>query len=119
MKRKSTAWFPIVAIAALVLTPFLFAWRSAPQENIADVSYTRFKELVVQGEVIEVTFFGNKIEAQLRRPLAFGDPARELERVRSNIPEIGDPSLLPGLEERSISIASVPSRTEGPSSLAV
>ena len=110
MNKNLSRWLPLVLFGLLLLTPLIFGWRGTPAEPTAEISYSHFKELVAQGEVVEVTFAGDEVEARLRRALPFGEPPRELEAVRSRIPEIGDPALLPSLEARGIGINSEPGR---------
>ena len=111
MNKKLMAWLPILLFALLLLAPLVFGWRSEPPRAEAEVSYSRFKELVELGEVVAVVFAGDGLRAELRRSLTIGEPPRAVELVRSAIPEIGDPTLLPMLEERGIGIASEPDPT--------
>jgi cell division protease FtsH len=69
-----------------------------------EVSYTQFKTLVEDGEVVEVRLRGANAEARLRRALSLGPEGREGERLRTRIPVFGDETLLPLLETRGVDV---------------
>jgi len=71
----------------LLLLPAL--WMGVPEQNegVYEVSYTRFKTLVEQGEVVEVTLRGDEAEGRLKQPLPIGPAEKKGDRFRTRIPD--------------------------------
>jgi cell division protease FtsH len=73
-------------------------------EGVYEVSYTRFKTLVEQGEVVEVTLRGDEAEGRLKQPLPIGPAEKKGDRFRTRIPDFGDDSLLALLEKIGVEV---------------
>jgi len=73
-------------------------------EGVYEVSYTRFKTLVEQGEVVEVTLRGDEAEGRLKQPLPIGPAEKKGNRFRTRIPDFGDDSLLALLEKIGVEV---------------
>lgn len=88
----------------LLLLPAL--WMGVPEQNegVYEVSYTRFKTLVEQGEVVEVTLRGDEAEGRLKQPLPIGPAEKKGDRFRTRIPDFGDDSLLALLEKIGVEV---------------
>ncbi len=106
--NKTPKWLPLALVALVVLTVIMFGWRGPAPTARVDVPYSAFKGLVTGGEVLRVTFRGESVIAELKRPVSLGTPPRDTTTVRTQIPEIGDPTLLPSLERKGVEIASEP-----------
>lgn len=66
------------------------------------IPYSQFKELVYQGEVMEVLIRGPEVEVRLRLPMALGPQGEKGTQYHTRIPSFGDESLLPALEARNV-----------------
>jgi cell division protease FtsH len=103
-REPGTAGPSLRAIGWLLLLLLLLLpaiWLAGPVEvGVFEISYTRLKALVDQGEVAEVTLRGENVEGRLKRSLPLGPAQEPGERFRARLPDFGDESLL-GLLERT------------------
>jgi cell division protease FtsH len=87
----------------LLLLPAL--WMAIPPARGAyDISYTRFKALVEQGDVEEVTLRGETVDGRLKRPLPLGPAQEQGDRIRTRVPAFGDESFLELLEKGGVEV---------------
>ena len=100
---KWPRWLP-GAVIALVLGLFLLSLgqRDQPPTRDRDVSYSEFKALAARGEVSDVTLRGTKIVATLGRGVDRDQDTAQ--RVMTELPDFGDPDLLPLLEKQEITV---------------
>ena len=108
---KTPNWLVLAAILFMlaVLLPYVMNRGAAPS---SEIPYSRLKSLIETGQVSEISLKGLVAEARLEPPLEIA-PDRRLPRVTSQIPEIGDPGLLPLLESKNVAISSEPSDQSG------
>ena len=103
MKKNVGIWLPIIFMVALVL---IVTWISTTVPTVPPqitVPYSSFKEQLLKGNVETVTLIDNEVQAALSRPII--QDGSESSRVRTYVPSLGDPNLLPLLEERKIEIS--------------
>ena len=110
--KKVSAWWPLILFALLILVPLLFSWDPPEPDVTPEVSYSEFKRLLDQDQVVEVTISTDSVSATLRRPQMLGETAQTSDKLRTTIPPIGDPELLETLEEKEVEIQSLPDRSE-------
>lgn len=93
----------------------LVAWCSMQTGELPglDVSYSRFKELVRDGQVEAVTLRGEEAVVQLRDPIAVGPQGTPTTMVKTRVPAFGDQELLPLLEQQGVEVRSRPSGSSG------
>lgn len=105
MQRR---WIWIALVAAGLLLPFWLASRQAvtPGES-AVIAYSTFKTLVSDGRVESVTMRGEAIAALLDAPVEVG-PGVTVRTVSTLIPPVGDPELLPALEQHGVATTALP-----------
>ena len=105
MERR---WIWIALVAAGLLLPFWLASRveRAPGEGAA-IAYSTFKTLVDEGRVESVTMRGDEIAVQLDAPMEVR-PGVSSPSVSTRIPSIGDPALLPALEQHGVATTALP-----------
>lgn len=83
-----------------------------PQSVAAEISYSRFKELVQQGHVARITLRGQRIEGELHQAMTLGPQRIETQRIHTRAPAFGDERLLPMLEDAGVEIHIGQERTD-------
>jgi len=111
-----TIWRPLLITGLLVLMLDLFYGSIVKQaaERGAEISYTRFRDELATGNVKQVTLRGNNIRGEFRAKVAL--PAVLDQRgatvdtnlFSSNLPSMGDPTLLPELSARKVEVVVLP-----------
>jgi cell division protease FtsH len=99
-----------VLLAILLIWMVLgYVMRPGGSEHV-DITYTRFKSQLRQGNVAAVTVEGNNIRGAFEEPVAFrsngeGEADAEThERFKTVLPSFGDRELMPLLEEKEVTI---------------
>jgi cell division protease FtsH len=111
-----TIWRPLLITGLLVLMLDLFYGSIVKQaaERGAEISYTRFRDELAAGNVKKVTLRGNNVRGEFRAKVAL--PAVLDQRgatvdttlFNSNLPSMGDPTLLPELAARKVEVVVLP-----------
>jgi len=111
-----TIWRPLLITGLLVLMLDLFYGSIVKQaaERGAEISYTRFRDELAAGNVKKVTLRGNNVRGDFRSKVAL--PAVLDQRgatvdttlFSSNLPSMGDPTLLPELAARKVEVVVLP-----------
>ncbi len=91
----------------------LFSLSQYSGETRYEIPYSRFKALVVQGEVTEVVLSGRRAEGKLRSPSPLGPNGQSSALFRTRFPAIDDAALLPLLEEQGVTVRVVREQEEG------
>jgi len=95
----------VVAVVALVL---LYHWLAdismRSLEPSYEIPYSQFKTLVHEGQVEQVRLEGRVVQGQLRTPAAIGPQQAMAGRFRSRLPDFGDESLIPALEDQQVTV---------------
>jgi cell division protease FtsH len=105
--QKSPLWLVVALLATALLSLILFAGgppdgRGGP---LVSLSYSEFKQLLVDRQVAAVTLHGNRVEGRLKDERPLGEAELPTGRFASRIPAFGDPELLPMLESQGVEIA--------------
>jgi cell division protease FtsH len=110
MKMKRTddrykAWgaFALMLAALLALLYLLFSPQGpwyAPARH--EIGYTRFKTLVEEDRVAEVTLRGAEVNGRLHTAQPLGPRGEPGTHFATRVPAIGDDSLLPLLERKNV-----------------
>lgn len=102
----------IIGFFAVVLAVWLMTRNMAPpQTEIATVPYSTFKALLVDGRVEEVFMQDGELTAALDTPYE-GKTGIPSPRVRTRLPPVEDPALMPALNERGVEISVLPPPAE-------
>lgn len=108
LKARTMKKLPTWAIPALIgmifITGMLVSVNAPEPTKTVTVPYSAFKALVEDGEVAKVTFKDRGLTVFLKRPMSLGEPPRDVTELLSEVPAIGDPEILPLLEEKGIEI---------------
>ena len=92
-------------IAAALLAFYLFLMPRPGDEPASELTYSHFKELVQQGQVVTATFRGEEISGRLGEPIQTGQE-RATDRYSTRRPPMDDPELLPTLSQHGVEIVS-------------
>jgi len=104
-------------IHAILIVAFIAIYYSLTQrtatEPAIDIAYSEFKQLLNDGTLASVTLRGNQAEGTLLQAAVLG-PQQEMSlHFKTRIPDIGDESLLPALEEKRVEVKALSPETEG------
>ncbi len=112
--NKIPSWVLITVAALAVFLVLFVGFPEETQRRVADVSYSEFKQLAVDSAISKVTFRGGSVTASLTEAQPVGALGQTVAEIRSRVPDLGDPELLPLLEDKGVEIRSLPSEGEGP-----
>tara|TARA_R110002110_G_scaffold415852_1_gene658149 strand:+ start:57045 stop:58973 length:1929 start_codon:yes stop_codon:yes gene_type:complete len=101
------SWFLVFAVTMVLFTTI---WQSSQGPETSEVSYSRFKSFVAEGQVRSVQFQDIALVALLVEPQT-NVQGIEAARIRVQLPPIEDPALFPLLEEHNVDIHSKPAKT--------
>jgi len=103
---KLISWLIVFAVMVALFTT---VWQSPNRPVTSDISYSRFKTFVAEGQVRSVQFQDVAIVALLVEPTvnAQGNNATQ---IRAQLPPVEDPALLTLLEEHNVDIHSKPAK---------
>lgn len=92
---------------------FMFFFRMGDGRDPIEISYTHFKEQLVQGNIDEVTVQGDRMTGTFEQAVVVGEGerARTTQHFSTAIPSFGDPELVHLLEQHQVSIRAEPERS--------
>ena len=101
--QQYAKWLPYLFIGLLVL---LSLYRIEPESEPPEVeiSYSEFKQLVRASRVQRVNLNENQIKAWLSQAHPVGSQQQESNRIKTFVPALGDPELIPLLESKQVEI---------------
>lgn len=111
--KQPTPWAVLGLMLGFLLVTFLLLSRGAPTEPSYEIPYTDFKALVRERKVQEVELRGERVEGRLYVADSLGPRGEKAMRFYSRIPAIGDPALLPQLEEAGVAVTASLRQEEG------
>lgn len=97
-------------VFALSMVLFTTVWQASQRPVTAEVSYSRFKTFVAEGQVRSVQFQDIALVAQLIEPQT-NVQGIQAARIRVQLPPVEDPALIPLLEAQDVDIQSKPAKT--------
>jgi cell division protease FtsH len=111
-----TIWRPLLITGLLVLMLDLFYGSIVKQaaERGAEISYTRLRDELAAGNVKKVTLRGNNVRGEFRSkvslPAVLDQRGANVDTTlfNSNLPSMGDPTLLPELAARKVEVVVLP-----------
>ena len=102
----------VLLIILFVAIYYSLAPRTVTEPAI-DIAYSEFKQLLNDGALASVTLKGNQAEGTLLQASAIGAQQEMSIHFKTRIPDIGDESLLPALEEKRVEVKVISAETEG------
>ncbi|MFZ5535893.1 MAG: ATP-dependent zinc metalloprotease FtsH [Pseudomonadota bacterium] len=98
-------WMNYLALALLLLALAWLIMRPPPLEPVQAVPYTQFKALVREGAMTEVSLRGKVAQGRLATPRPLGPQGALIQKVSTRLPDLGDDTLLPLLEEKGVTVS--------------
>ncbi len=98
-------WMHSLALALLLLALAWLIIRTPPLEPVQAVPYTQFKALVRDGAMAEVLLRGKEAQGRLAAPHPLGPQGALIQKVSTRLPDLGDETLLPLLEEKGVPLS--------------
>ncbi len=99
---KYILWFVVIWLV------FSYLFRSFDTPNRVEISYTKFKQQIKQGNVTEVTFKGNEIDGEFKSKYRVINKSKkdttDYKYFASMKPEFSDPQLVQLLESQNVTI---------------
>ncbi len=108
---KQSLWGIYLIVGGFLLLSLLFSTATNVPTD-AKIPYTQFKQLTVEGQVGHVTFSADEISADLREATVVRPSGPPVSRVTTRIPAVGDPELLPLLEQRNVEVEVLPGKSD-------
>ena len=108
-------WLPtliLVCVAVLFFALIGIQYPTTTEAPVA-VSYSRAKLLIGEGTVTSLTMRGNQLSGQLRAPRPLTDGGPPVSKFRTEVPVIGDPALLPAIEQAGVQLTVVSTEESG------
>ena len=104
------------ALLMIGLAVFLYAMFILPEytgERRYEIPYSQFKHLVTEGEVAEVVLRGHRVDGRLKLETPIGPGGEASTLFRTRLPAIDDPTLLPLLDQKAVTLQVVKEEEEG------
>ena len=115
---KQPLWILYLIVGGILLLSLFFSTTTAIPID-AKVPYTHFKQLTAEGQVERVTFRADEVSADLRKAQVVHPSGPSISRIKTRIPAIGDPELLPLLEQRGVEIEVLHGEPSGASQILI
>ena len=106
MKKTASTW--IWVILALMLTVLVLRYAGDADPPTPEAPYSQFKSWLKKDLVSEVDLRGREAVARLKEAAQVDERQPPSESFRVFLPETDDPTLLPLLEEKGVTIRSAP-----------
>jgi cell division protease FtsH len=91
-----------------IIISLIWVYSNPQKKQVTEVPYSRFKQLLVSGEVLRVKFKGDSINVDLNHPVAAGRKGESTEKIITYMPQVEDPKLFAQLEAAGVEIQSLP-----------
>ena len=101
--NKQPLWMLYLIVGCILLLSLFFSTTTSIPTD-AKVPYTQFKQLTVEGQVERVTFRADEVLADLHKATVVRPSGPSVSRIKTRVPAIGDPELLPLLEQRDVEV---------------
>jgi cell division protease FtsH len=100
-----TKWLPtLVLIAVVVLFGVFVGLQQPTRDTPQPIPYTRAKALIAEGAVDSVTLRGTRITGTFKTPVPLSEGQPSVTAFDTEIPAVGDPTLLPALENAGVQV---------------
>ena len=109
--KVTPKWLTAAAVAAIGFFLLLLLFQPAEPVGGPEIPYSAFKQLASDGELQTVSLRGEEVSATLKRPFRMGRSG-DTTAVRTRLPAMGDPQLLPLLETHGVELEILPERDE-------
>ncbi|HSH41921.1 MAG TPA: ATP-dependent zinc metalloprotease FtsH [Arenicellales bacterium] len=104
-QQRFPPWTPWVLMAGFLLLVYLAFSGLSPEPPRYEIGYSRFKSLAGEGRVAEVLIRGRRVQGRLVTEQPLGPEGQAARQFETRIPEFGDDSLLPLLENNGVEVS--------------
>ena len=101
---RNPNWMPILWIALLMMLFFSF-FKGNTSSEVLNISYSDFRKYVSDGQVAQVTFEGDQLTGQFKKPVKKGPSKKPVayKEFKTVMPPIAGSALLDFLEQNYLS----------------
>ena len=100
----SQNWLGLLVMLALLGFVY-YAFRHLPdQPHAVTIAYSELKSFARRGELASVTLRGHEASGRLTASRPVGPHGEPGEQITTRMPDLGDPELLPLLEQQGVSV---------------
>ena len=103
-QSNKSLWLPYFAAVIVFLIAYLFLVKPSPLDHAYDISYSEFKVLLKNSQVSEVVMHGDIIDGTLAQTTPIGPHGETSTRFKTQIPAVGDETLLQEMESNGVKI---------------
>jgi cell division protease FtsH len=107
-KPVSTIWTVVFLFLFAALAINYFFSTQLPADRTYEITYTRFKTLLSDNQVVSLTLRGRDASGELVAPHVLGPAGEYSKYFHTYLPELEDQALLPELEARKVDINVLP-----------
>ena len=109
-------WLVVAMLATAAYLVHYYLAPTQPVDPVYEITYTRFKALLNDGQVEAVVMRGSDVRGELVEQQAIGPEQQYARRFTTRLPVMDDAMLLPALEQNRVDIKVLPVDT-GPGGL--
>jgi cell division protease FtsH len=107
-------WLPTLVFMGVILLFSMFVGLQYPgRESAGPIPYSQVKTLVGQQMVVSVTMRGSHLTGILKSPIVLTEGRGMARMFESEIPAVGDPTLLPAFEAAGVQVTVLPAEPGG------
>ncbi len=103
--NRFSPWLALLGFVALIYLLVALAGNERGPAGAPEIAYSEFKALVQSRAVAAVVLKGHGVEGTLVAPRVLREGQQPVLHFRTRVPEIGDPALLPALEEAKVGVS--------------
>jgi len=104
----SGIWTVVALFLLATLAINYYFSASVPAERTYEISYSTFKSLLNDSQVVAITLQGRNARGELAVAHALGPGGEYSKYFETHLPELDDESLLPALEEKKVDVNVLP-----------
>ena len=107
--RNIGTWIAVGGLLAMVA----MAWYATLLPPVFDIPYSRFKSLITDDKIRNIALKGYDITGDLKAPDGLGPKGEQATAFTTHVPSMGDPPLVPLLEQHRVVIDVRPAQSAG------
>ena len=97
-------WLVVALFATLAYIASYYLRQTQPVEPVYEITYTRFKALLNEGQVVSVVMRGLDVQGELHSEQSIGPNEEYAMRFTTRLPVMDDATLLPALEQHQVDV---------------
>ena len=109
-------WLVVALLATVAYLVNYYLVPTQPADPVYEITYTRFKALLNDGQVEAIVMRGSDVRGELVEQQAIGPEQQYARRFTTRLPVMDDATLLPALEQNKVDVKVLPAET-GPGGL--